>query len=73
MGEVTALVEPHAEHGVARLEQREVHRHVGVGARMRLDVRVFRAEQSLRPLARQVLDLVDDLVPAVVALARVAL
>ena len=73
VGEVAALVEAQAEHGVARLQQRQVHGHVGVGAGVGLHVGVRRAEQRLGPLAGDVLDLVDDLVAAVVALARVAL
>ena len=55
------------------LEQRQVDGHVGVGAGVGLHVGVRRAEQRLGPLAGDVLDLVDDLVAAVVALARVAL
>ena len=73
VGEVAALVEPEAEHRVAGLQQREVHGHVGVGAGVGLHVGVRRVEQRLGALAGDVLDLVDDLVAAVVALARVAL
>ena len=73
VGEVAALVEAQAHHRVARLEQGQVDGHVGVGAGVRLHVGVLGAEQRLRPLAGQVLDLVDDLVAAVVALARIAL
>jgi hypothetical protein len=73
VGQVAALVEPQAEHGVARLEQRHVDRHVGVSARVGLHVGVLGAEQRLGPLAGQVLDLVDDLVAPVVPLGRVAL
>jgi hypothetical protein len=47
VGEVAALVEAQAEHGVARLEQRQVDRHVGVGARVGLDVGVLGAEEAL--------------------------
>ena len=73
VGEVAALVEAQAEHGVARLEHGLVARHVGVGPRVRLHVGVRRAEQRLGPLPGELLDLVDDLVAAVVPLARVAL
>jgi len=41
--------------------------------RVRLHVRVLRAEQLLRTVARKILDLVDDLAAAVVALAGIAL
>jgi hypothetical protein len=40
---------------------------------VRLHVRVLRAEELLRTVDRELLDLVDDLAPAVVALARIAL
>ena len=73
VGEVAALVEAQAEHRVARLEQREVHAHVGVGAGVGLDVGVVGTEEGLGPLDGDGLDLVDDLVAAVVALARIAL
>ena len=51
----------------------EVHRHVRLRARMRLDVRVLGLEECLGPVDRQLLDLVDDLAAAVVPLARVSL
>ena len=54
-------------------KQRQVGGHVGVGARVRLHVRVVGAEQRARTLAGQLLGLVDHQVAAVVALARVAL
>ena len=71
--EVPAGVELHRENRVAGLERGEVHAHVRLRARVRLDVRVLRAEQRLRALDRDRLDLVDDLAAAVVPLARVAL
>ena len=52
---------------------RQVHGHVGVGAGVGLDVGVRRVEERLGPVARDVLHLVDDLVAAVVPLARVPL
>ncbi len=70
VGQVAAVVEAQAHHGVAGLEQAEVHGHVGVGAGVGLHVGVVGPEQRLGPVAGQVLDLVDDLVAAVVALAR---
>jgi hypothetical protein len=73
MGEVAAVVEAEAEHGVAVVQQRLVHAHVGVGAAVRLHVGVVGAEDALHPLDGQRLDVVDDGVAAVVALARVAL
>ncbi len=67
VGQMAAVVEPQREDGVARIEQPEVHRHVRLRAGVRLDVRVLCAEQRLRPVDRELLDLVDDLAPAVVA------
>ncbi len=54
-------------------ERREVDRHVRLRARVRLDVRVLRAEERLRAIDRELLDLVDDLAAAVVAATRIAL
>ena len=73
MGEVAAVVEPHGQDGGAGLEQRLVGGQVGVRPGVRLHVGVLGAEQRLGPVAGEVLDLVDDAVPAVVAAARVAL
>ena len=67
------MVEAEGEDGVARIEEAEVDGHVGVGAGVGLDVGVLGAEEGLGPLARQRLDLVDDGVAAVEALAGVAL
>ncbi len=71
--EMAAVVEAEAEDGVAGLEEAEVHRHVGAGPRVRLHVRMVGTEQFLHPLDGKRLDIVDDRVAAVVALARVAL
>jgi hypothetical protein len=71
--EVAAVREVHAEHGVAGLEQREIHRHVRLRARMGLDVRVLRAEQLLRARDRERLGNVDEVASTVVALAGVTL
>ncbi len=73
VGQMAAVVEREAEHAVAGLQDGEVHRHVRLCARMCLHVRVLGAEQLGRTVARDLLDLVDDLAAAVVALARVAL
>ena len=61
------------EDRVARLQQREVRGHVRLRAGVRLNVRVLGAEQLLRAVDRELLDLVDDLAAAVVAPARIAL
>ncbi len=69
VGEVAAHGEVHAEDGVARLHDREVDRHVGLRAGVRLHVGVVGAEQLARAVAGDVLDDVDLLAAAVVALA----
>ena len=73
MGEVPALVEAHGEDRVARLDERQVGGQVRVRAGVRLDVGVLGPEQLRRPSPGEVLDLVGDDVPAVVAPPWVAL
>ena len=73
VGQVPAHGEVHAHDRVAGLEHREVDGHVGLRAGVRLDVGVVGAEQLARAVAREVLDDVDLLAPAVVALAGQAL
>ena len=70
--QVAAVREVHAEHRVARLEQRHVHRHVRLRARVRLHVGVLGAEQRLGARDGGALDDVDELAAAVVAPARIA-
>jgi hypothetical protein len=73
VGEVAAVVEAETEHGVAVVQQRLIHAHVGVGAAVRLHVGVVGTEDALHPFDGQRLDVVDDGVAAVVPLARIAL
>jgi hypothetical protein len=74
MGEVAAVGEVHAQDPVARLEDAEVGGHVGLCARVGLDVDVLGArEERERPLDGQVLRHVHELAAAVVALPREAL
>ncbi len=73
VGQVPAVRELERQDRVARLQHREVHGHVRLCARVRLDVRVLRAEELLRAVDRELLDLVDDLAPAVVAASRIPL
>ncbi len=71
--QMTAVVEAEREDRVPGLEGGHVDGHVRLRARVRLDVRVLGAEQLLRAVDRELLDLVDDLAAAVVALAGVTL
>ena len=67
------MIEAEREDRVARLQQREVGGHVRLRAGVRLHVGVLGAEELLRPVDRELLDLVDHLAAAVVALAGIAL
>ena len=74
MGQVAAVGEVHAHDPVARLEDAEVGGHVGLRARVRLDVDVLGArEEGERTLLGEPLGDVDELAAAVVALAGQAL
>ena len=73
VGEVAAVGQAEAEDRVARLQQGEEHRRVGLRARVRLHVGELGAEQRLHPVDRQLLGDVDVLAAAVVPPARVAL
>ncbi len=73
VGEMAAVREVHAEHGVARLQQGEVHGHVRLRARVRLHVGMFGAEQLLRAGDRQRLGDVDELAATVIALPGIPL
>ena len=66
------MVEAHAHDGVAGLDQREVRRQIGVRARMGLHIGELGAVELAGAVAREVLDDVDLLASAVVALAGVA-
>ena len=73
MRQVAAGREVEAHEGVARLQQRQEDRLVGLGAAMRLDIGEAAAEQLRRPLDRQRLGHVDILAAAIVAAAGIAL
>ena len=70
--EVSAVRQVHPQHRVARLHAGEVHRHVGLRARVRLHVGVFGAEQLLGSRDCERLGDVNELAAAVVAATRVA-
>ena len=71
--EMAAVRELEREDRVAVLERGQVDGHVRLRARVRLHVRVLGAEERERTVDRGLLDLVDHLAAAVVALAGVAL
>ena len=71
--QVAAVVQAHAEHGVARLAQRLINRHVCLRARVGLHVGVLGAKNFTHTFDGQILDLIDTFAAAVIALARIAL
>ena len=73
MRQMTSVRELEREDRVARLQRRHVHGHVGLGARVRLHVCVLGAEELLRAVDGQLLDLVHDLTATVVPLPRITL
>ena len=70
--EMAAVIEAHAENRVARIDQREIGRGVGLRAGVRLHVGVVGTEQLLGAIDRQLLGDVDVFATAVIALARIA-
>ena len=73
MRQVAAVGQVEAEHRVARLERGEIDGRVGLRAGVRLDVGVLGAEELLGAVDGELLDDVDVLAAAVVALAGIAL
>ena len=73
VGQMSAVAEIHAQDGVARLEKSEVDRHIGLGAGVRLDIGMLRAEEFLCPLDGEGFHLVHILAAAVIARAGVTL
>ena len=70
VGQMAAVRQRHAHQQLARSDQRHEGGEVGLRTRVGLHVGVLRAEQLLQPIDGQLLDLVDDLAPAVVPFAR---
>ena len=71
--QVAAVAEVKPENSVARLEAREVDGSIGLRSAVRLNVDVFGIKKFAGAVACEVLNQVDNLASAVVALARVAL
>ena len=72
VGQMPAVRQRHAEDRVARFEQGEIHRLIGLRTRVRLHVGVVCAEQLLDALDRQFFGNVHEFAAAVVALAGIA-
>ena len=73
VGEVATVGEIEGEDRVTRLDGGHVDRGVGLGAGVWLNIDMLGAEQALEPVAGEILDLVDELAAAVVAVAGIAL
>jgi hypothetical protein len=73
VGQVAAFGQTHAHDGVPGLQQREEHALVGLRAGVRLHIGELRAEELREAVDGQLLDDIDVLAAAVVALAGVAL
>ena len=73
VGQVAAMRQVKPQDGVARLQHRAVSRLIGLRARVRLDVRVFRAKELFGPVARQIFDNVGELATAVITASGIAL
>ena len=65
--QMSAMRQIHRQIRITRLENRQINRHVGLRAGMRLHVGVFGPEQFTDSLSRQIFDDIDEFTPAVVA------
>src|SRR5437016_11317820 len=72
VSEMPAVAEIHRQNLVARLEEREIYRHVCAAAAVWLDIRVLGAEEFSSAVDRQLLGGVHVFTTAIPALARVA-
>ena len=72
MGEVAAVAQVHAEDGVAGLHEAHVGGHIGLTARMGLDIHVITAKDFLGAVTGDVFHHVHELTATVVTLGRIA-
>ena len=72
MSKVSAVRHGNAHNLIADVEERAIYGVVRRRAGIRLNVHMFATEESLAALDRKVLNLVDELVPFVIARARIA-
>ena len=73
MGEVTSMREVKSHEGVSRLEAGHKHCHVGLRARMRLNVCIFGFKYLTESVDRKLLYLVNYLAAAIVSCSRISL
>lgn len=72
VGQVPAVGQAHAQHGVTGIEQRQVHGRIRLAAGVRLHVGIIGAEQLFGAVDGQLLDFIHMFAAAVIALARIA-
>ena len=72
VGQMPAVRQIHAQHGVARLQRGHIHGDVRLRAGMRLHVGVLGAEKLLGAVDGQLLGAIHEFAAAVIALARIA-
>ena len=73
MGKVPAFRKAHAENGIARLQQSQINRDVGLRARVRLHIDMFGSVDLLCTFDGDPLDFVNILASAVIARPGIAL
>jgi len=73
MSQMSAGGERHAHDRVARLQQREQHRLIGLGAGIWLHIDEFAIEQLFRAVDRELLGDVDEFAAAIIAAPGIAL
>ena len=73
MRQMASVRKVHAEDGIAGFQDRQIHGHIRLAARMRLNIDVFGAKECFGALDCKVLDDVDEFASAVVPAARVSL
>ena len=73
VGQVPAMRQTEAHQRIARLQQRELHRHVRLCARMRLDIGELGTEQFAGAVDGELLGDIDMLAPAIIAATGIAL
>ena len=70
--QMTAVSEIHRQNLIARLQCGKINRHIGLRTGMRLNVGMFGAEELLRAIDGQLLNLVHPFATAVPAFVRIA-
>ena len=73
VAQVAAIGQVHAQDRIARPAQGQLHRHVGLGAAVRLDIGIGAAEDLFGPLDSNLFDHIHEFTTAVVAVPGIAL